>query len=120
MVQGKLNLLAFLQTTSSKGPEHVLCELRRASGTLCDSALTQRDYSMPNVTANGGFGFVDCGIAGIANIHSEFMAKADRFAMNCGAEWVPAFYQAYAIAQPDRERICSYALLNAFFAHYEP
>lgn len=117
----KLRLSGFLESTSGRTPEEVLSELHATSGMLRDFAFTHGDYCMPNVILldDDIAGFIDWGIAGVADIHRDFMAVEESITMNLGPSWVSEFYKAYG-SKPDRERIRFYTLLDAFFGNYEP
>lgn len=118
----KLNLEGFRETTGGRSPEEVLRELQASREMIRDLVFTHGDYCMPNVLldGNGIAGFVDWGIAGVADLHRDLMAMSESVTFNCGAEWLGEFYAAYGIAAPDPERIRYYTLLDAFFGSYEP
>lgn len=118
----KLNLKEFSEATGGRSPEEVLRELQASRGMIRDLVFTHGDYCMPNVLLNGNriAGFVDWGIAGVADLHRDLMAMSESITFNCGAEWLSEFYAAYGMLAPDPERIRYYTLLDAFFGFYEP
>jgi kanamycin kinase/aminoglycoside 3'-phosphotransferase-2 len=108
----------FSQATGHS-PGAALDFLRSNAGMIREQVFTHGDYAMPNILINHkrASGLVDWGIAGVADMHRDFMAISDSIAMNCGAMWVPVFYDVYGV-QPDRELISYYTVLDGFFAQY--
>lgn len=118
----KLNLKGFREATGGRSPEEVLRELQASRGMIRDLVFTHGDYCMPNVLLkdNRIAGFVDWGIAGVADLHRDLMAMGESVTFNCGAEWLGEFYAGYGIVAPDPGRIRYYTLLDGFFGFYEP
>lgn len=82
-----------------------------------DLVFTHGDYCLPNVVINGDAvsGFIDLGLAGVADRYQDLALGARSLTYNFGLEWVPLFFETYGIVQPAQARIDFYKLLDEFF-----
>lgn len=115
-----LDVDAFIADTGME-PSSLLDRLVAQASTIeADVTFTHGDYCFPNLLLDGPeiSGIVDWGIAGVSDINRDFMSIELTVKRNCGAEWIPAFYEAYGQVQADPERVQFYWLLDRFFSHY--
>jgi aminoglycoside phosphotransferase len=111
---------AFIADTGVE-PEKLLDQLAAQAPSMdSEFVFTHGDYCFPNLLLDGReiSGIVDWGIAGICDINRDFMSIELTVKRNCGAEWIPSFYEAYGPVEPDPERIRFFWLLDRFFSHY--
>ena len=116
-----LDVDAFVADTGVQ-PEELLARLtEQASKMESKPVFTHGDFCFPNLLLNGTetSGIVDWGIAGVSDINRDFMSIELTVKRNCGAEWIPAFYEAYGPNNADPERIRFFWLLDRFFSHYD-
>lgn len=82
-----------------------------------DLVVTHGDACMPNFLARDGrlTGLIDCGRLGVADRYQDLALAARSIARNYGRAFVPAFYAACGITEPDEQKLAWYALLDDFF-----
>ena len=79
--------------------------------------FTHGDYCLPNVLIEDGqiSGFIDWGLAGVADRYRDLALAARSLRHNWGEEWVGRFFDAYGIKRLNKEKLAFYTLLDEFF-----
>jgi aminoglycoside phosphotransferase/RimJ/RimL family protein N-acetyltransferase len=79
--------------------------------------FTHGDYCLPNVLIEDGQigGFIDWGLAGVADRYRDLALAARSLRHNWGEEWVGRFFDAYGIKRLNKEKLAFYTLLDEFF-----
>lgn len=82
-----------------------------------DFVVTHGDACMPNFLARDGqlTGLIDCGRLGVADRYQDLALAARSIGRNYGRAYLPAFFSAYGVDQPDEQKLAWYALLDEFF-----
>ena len=82
-----------------------------------DLVLTHGDYCLPNVmlTDDQVSGYIDLGLAGIGDRYRDLALARRSLIRNCGAAWVPFFFESYGLPQPDEAKLSFYQLLDEFY-----
>jgi aminoglycoside 3'-phosphotransferase-2 len=95
----------------------LLLRLERERPRKEDLVLTHGDACLPNLIFEGDRfgGFVDCGRTGIADRYQDLALAARSIAGNWGAHWLPLFFQACGVPDPDPAKLDYYCLLDEFF-----
>ena len=116
MQAGLVDAEDFDDERMNQTPAQVFAALQQQRPAHEDLVVTHGDACLPNLlAADGRFsGFVDCGRLGVADRHQDLALAAWSVRYNLGADWVPAFFDAYAGAI-DPARVAFYRLLDEFF-----
>ncbi|HEV2067791.1 MAG TPA: phosphotransferase [Thermomicrobiales bacterium] len=79
------------------------------------TVLTHGDASLPNILFHRGqvSGYIDLGLAGIADPYRDLGLAARSLARNMGGKWVRPFLEAYG-APMDERRLEFFILLDVF------
>jgi aminoglycoside phosphotransferase/GNAT superfamily N-acetyltransferase len=79
--------------------------------------FTHGDYCLPNVLIDDGqiSGFIDWGLAGVADRYRDLALAARSLRHNWGEEWVGRFFDAYGIKRLNKDKLAFYTLLDEFF-----
>lgn len=82
-----------------------------------DPVVTHGDAKLPNFIARDGqlTGLIDCGRLGVADRYQDLALAARSIARGHGRAFVPAFFSAYGIEEPDEQKLAWYSLLDEFF-----
>lgn len=97
--------------------QQAFAELEQLSASLPaseDLVLTHGDACLPNIMLEPGrvSGFIDLGLAGIGDRYRDLALTQRSLIRNCGAEWVPLFFETYGLPQPDEEKLLFYQRLE--------
>ncbi|MFO7538335.1 MAG: APH(3') family aminoglycoside O-phosphotransferase [Chloroflexota bacterium] len=79
--------------------------------------VTHGDYCLPNVLIEDGqiSGFIDWGLAGVADRYRDLALAARSLRHHWGEEWVGRFFDVYGIKRLNKEKLAFYTLLDEFF-----
>lgn len=84
-----------------------------------DLVFTHGDYCTPNILVDPDAmrvcGFIDWGRAGVADRYQDLALAARSIVYNFGEAWVKPFFDAYGIADVDKQKVAFYKLLDEFF-----
>jgi aminoglycoside 3'-phosphotransferase-2 len=82
-----------------------------------DLVVAHGDACLPNFLARDGqlTGLIDCGRLGVADRYQDLALAARSISRNYGRAFIPAFFSAYGVDQPDEQKLAWYALLDEFF-----
>lgn len=116
---GMVDLSALDESRQGIGADELEALLDANCPPAEDVVFTHGDYCLPNVlldpTLSHVTGFVDLGRAGIADRYQDLALAVRSLAHNFGPGWESYLWDAYGIAQPDRDKVAFYQLLDEFF-----
>jgi aminoglycoside phosphotransferase len=109
---------AFIADVGLK-PELVLSRLEVMASIVEENTFTHGDYCLPNlmIDVDGSVGGLDWGLAGISDIHRDFMSAQLTITRNFGKEYVDLFYKHYGISDVDQSKVEFFWLLDRFSSH---
>ncbi|MEZ4734929.1 MAG: APH(3') family aminoglycoside O-phosphotransferase [Caldilineaceae bacterium] len=117
MADGLVDAQNFDSQWQGRSATDLFAELLATMPTHTDLAFTHGDYCLPNILLDGNRigGFVDLGRAGMGDRYRDLALARRSLIRNCGAAWVPLFFQAYGLPQPDEAKLTFYQLLDEFY-----
>jgi aminoglycoside phosphotransferase len=117
MERGLVDVHDFDPINRGKSPKELYQQLLLIQPAETELVFTHGDYCFDNVIgANGDLsGFVDMGRGGIADRYQDIALAVRSIVHELGHEWLPDFYLAYGLTQPDEQKIEFYQLLDEFF-----
>lgn len=91
------------QRKHDRSAADVLAELWDTRTMFVNDTFTHGDYCLPNVLldAQGHYGFVDWAQGGMGDPYRDIGPFVKSIRRNVGAEYIPAFYQAYGLERSD-------------------
>jgi aminoglycoside phosphotransferase len=113
--QGVLETSDFPAHYLGRSPRELLQALHELRLSDEGAVFTHGDASLPNVLFHRGqvSGFIDLGLAGIADPYRDLGLAARSLTRNMGGKWVRPFLEAYG-APMDERRIEFFILLDVF------
>ncbi len=92
-------------------------ELLATCPAVEERVFTHGDYCLPNVMLENGrlTGFIDLGLAGIADPYQDLALCSRSLTYNFGAGWEEKLFFHYGLTKIDTEKVAFYRLLDEFF-----
>ena len=115
--QGRVDEEDFDAERQGRSASSLLEELFATAPTEEELVFTHGDYCLPNImlAENRVSGFIDIGLAGIGDRYRDLALVRRSLIRNCGAEWVPLFFETYGLPRPDEKKLAFYQLLDEFY-----
>jgi len=118
-LQGRLPVPEVLHYTEHEG--HAFLLLSEVQGLPAHQALLEQEplRRVELLSAKGVMGFVDWGLAGVADRHRDLALAADSVRFNLGEAYVDYFLQSYGLEHVNPACTRYYFLLDLFFTHVD-
>jgi aminoglycoside phosphotransferase/GNAT superfamily N-acetyltransferase len=117
LIHGQVDEADFEPEWQGKSPVLLFEQLLDSQPDYENLHFTHGDYCLPNVLIADGqiSGFIDWGLAGVADRYRDLALAARSLRHNWGEEWVGRFFDAYGIKRLNKEKLAFYTLLDEFF-----
>ena len=117
LIHGQIDEAHFEPKWQGQSPVLLFEQLLDSQPDYENLHFTHGDYCLPNILIADGQigGFVDWGMAGVADRYRDLALVARSLRHNWGREWASRFFDAYGIRRLNKEKLAFYTLLDEFF-----
>ena len=117
LIHGQVDESDFDEERQGKSAVLLFEELLDSQPDYENLHVTHGDYCLPNIMIADGqvSGFIDWGMAGIADRYRDLALAARSLRHNWGDKWVDRFFDAYGIRRLNKDKLRFYTLLDEFF-----